>query len=596
MAYQWLNSMYFRGQSQRDPVTGKRVMVKPDALIFTVKDTVTLKTEIKILPHPKIDFYLAKTPQPYHRFSMPESEVRTVSVPYLDREREIAACLGKLQDFYNSSNNRMEYNREIMRNPNLYSADTNIEDFYKTKTILANETEDGEQSVAPKYNMCYSDTEVDISRLDEDFPDPNQAPCPICLITAFYDETKEAISYILYDERTAEDQKWVVQHPNEFVNEYLDPIIKNEGFTFAFKLFNSELDMIKTYFSDMHVRKPDFCLWWNMAFDMPTIINRLKLHHHLSDDEIAEILCHPDIPKQFRYYKYIPDPNRTKFETSDDDDEEDDEKEEQSKNSKNKPHPSRLIDWVEIPGYTQHYCQMAMFSNIRKRSILPSYKLDVIGQEYAGIGKYNLQDNGYSIKDCNVKNFKIFLAYNIRDSFVQYMVEKKCQDINQYILSASNTRLSKGHQMSICVKNEIMLYLAHRHEVMGNAIDYGIFESFEGALVGKPDLLEQFGVNISGADKTFLYEDTIDLDASSLYPSLIIAFNIFKSALYGRIVNVYDGDKVIDKGDGLFADLQTIDQALFDICERYFKLPSPLDVVKAIESEATTKAMERFSA
>lgn len=591
MAYQWLNSMYFRGEYQRDPTTGKRVMTKPDALIFTVKDTETLKSEIKILQHPTIDFYLAKTPQAYHKFSMPENEVRKVTVPYMDRDKEIAACLGKLQEYYNSFSNRTEYKREIMRNPNLYSADTDIEDFYKTKTVLANETKDGEQAVASKYNMCYSDTEVDISEFNEDFPDPNRAPCKICLITVFYDETKEAISYILYDERTKDDQSWVVKHPTEFVDEYLDPLIKNEGFTFEFKLFKTELDMIKTYFSDMHIRKPDFCLWWNMSFDMPTIINRLKYYWNLSDDEIAKILCHPDIPDKFKYYKYIPDPQRSAFDNNDDED--GDEEEEQSKNSKNKPHPSRLFDWVEIPGYTQHYCQMSMYSNIRKRSILPSYRLDDIGKE-AGIGKYNLQEHGYSIKDCNVKNFKIFLGYNIRDSFVQYIIEKKYQDINQYILSTSNTRLSKGHQMSICVKNEIMLYLLHNHEVMGNSIDYGIFEAFEGALVGKPDLIEQLGIVI-GNIKSFVYEDSIDLDASSLYPSIIILFNIFKSALYGRIVNVYDGEINLGKCEGLFSNLQTIDQSLFDICNNYFGLPTPLELVKAIEAEATEKAMKKYA-
>ena len=596
MAKQWLNSMYFRGVTQRDPTNQKVVFIKRDALIFTVKDTETLNTEIKIIPHPSIDFYLAKEPQPYHKFSMESKDVRTVSVPYLDRDKEIAKCLGKLQEFYNSRANRNEYNKEIMRNPNLYSADTNIEDFYKTKTILANETSDGEQSVSPKYNMCFSDTEVDISRLEEDFPDPTQAPCPICLITIFYAETKEAISYILYDERTKEDQMWVVQHPQEFTKEYLDPMIVNEGFTFEFKMFQKESDLIRMYFSDMHARKPDFCCWWNMSFDMPTILHRLKYHLGYNDDEIADIMCHPDVPKEFRYVKYIPDPKRQMFNVSEDEDEDEEEDDEgKSKNSKNKPHPSRLIDWVEIPGYTQHYCQMAMFSNLRKRSILPSYKLDVIGQEYAGIGKYNLNENGYSIRDCNVKNFKIFLAYNIRDSFVQYSLEKNTQDINQFILSASNTRLSKGHQQSVCVKNEIMLYLAHKNEVMGNSIDYGIFEQFEGALVGQPALLEQFGIPMAGTDKTYVYEDSIDLDASSLYPSIMILFNVFKSALFGRVVNVYDKNgATIDKGEGLFSDLQTIDQSLFDICERYFGLPNPLKLIEAIEEEAVTKAEEKY--
>ena len=57
---QFLNSVYYRGGSKFDPMTGKYVYLKNDALIYTEKDVETLKTELKIIPHPKIDFYIAK--------------------------------------------------------------------------------------------------------------------------------------------------------------------------------------------------------------------------------------------------------------------------------------------------------------------------------------------------------------------------------------------------------------------------------------------------------------------------------------------------------------------------------------------------------
>ena len=596
MAKQFLNSMYFRGSSAYDTSARKSVQMKSDALIFTVKDTETLKTEIKILKHPTIDFYLSKKPLKFHHFSVPVDELRKVTVPYADRDKEIAASLGKLQEFYNSASNfemRKEYTKNILRKPNLYSADTDIEDYYKTKTLMANQDEEGNQRVASRYSMCFSDTEVDISNFDEDFPDPSVAPCPINLITAFYTETKEAISYILYDERVKEDQMWVLQNSDQFIKEYLDPMIVNEGFTFEFKLFQTEADEIRTYFADMHERKPDFCAWWNMAFDMPTIIHRLE-KLGFSKEQIAEIMCHPDIPKEYKYVKYIPDPKRKLFEVSEDDDEEEDD-DGGSKNSKQRPHPSRLVDWVEIPGYTQHYCQMVMYSCLRKRFLLPSYKLDDIAKE-AGIGKYNLSENGYSIKDCNVKNFKIFLAYNIRDSFCQYIIEKKYQDMNQFILTTSNTRLSKGFQASVTIKNEIMLYLIRNNEIMGNAIDYGFSESFGGALVGDPAFIEQFGVPISGNKNTYVFEDAIDLDASSLYPSIMILFNIFKSALYGRVTDIYKPDGTsLGKGEGLFSDLQTIDQSIFDICEKYMGLPQPIEFIKYLESAGIIEANNRYA-
>ena len=598
---QFLNSMYFRGGSKFDKATGKYVFLKNDALIFTVKDVETLQTELKIIPHPTIDFYLAKTPQKFHRMYMPVNEVRKITVPYAERDHAIAQCLGKLPDFTYAKRNGSyyEYAKETLRNPNLYFADQNIEDFYKTKYVIDNADPDsGDQTVAPRYSMCFSDTEVDISEYGESFPDPAIAPCPINLITAIYSETKECITYVLYDPRVAKDQQWAVEHRDEFISKYLDPMIVNEGLIFDIKVYEKEDDLIKDYFNDMHIRKPDFCAWWNMAFDIPTIIHRLERLGY-TEEQIADIMCHPDVPKQYRYVKWIPDPKRKMFEAGSTDGEDEDEEEKEddgsSKNSKNKPHPSRLVDTLEVPGYTQHYDQMATFSCMRKRFLLPSYKLDDIGEQYAGIGKYDLRANGYNIKDCNIKNWLIFVAYNIRDSFVQYKLEQKVRDMPQNIVCGSNTRWSKTFQMSICVKNEIMLYLLRLGNIVGNAIDYNIVEHFQGALVGLPSLIEQYGISIAGCKKSYVFSNCVDSDASSLYPSQIISHNISKDALFGRITAVYRGttndymgngvdiyENDDDKKNSLFSDIETIDISLFDVTKEYMDLPSPGDIINLI--------------
>lgn len=607
---QFLNSMYKRGTSQFDPNTRKYIPMTNDALIYTEKDVETHKTELKIIEKPYIDFYIANTQQKFHKFSMPLSEVHKVTVPYADRDKEIARALGCLDDFYNSKRNGSgwEYKKNIMKHPNLYMADVDIEDFYKTKMMLLN----GEDAVSGVYEQAFSDTEVDISRFQEDFPDPNVAPCPICLITCIYMNRKECISYILYDERTKNDIEDVTRNPKQFINEYLDPIIVNEGLSFNFKVFYKEEDLIRTYFKDTHERKPDFMGWWNMSFDIPTILNRLRRLGY-SDRAIAEIICHPDVPDQYKYVKYNVDPKRNEMngkkdqgsskdsDDSSDDDEEDGDDEDlcdeddgtgggRGKSKANRPNPSRYVDWFEAPGYTQHYCQMAMFSNLRKRFLYPSYKLDDIGKTFAGIGKYNLHEGGYSIKDCNVKNFKIFLAYNIRDSFVQYMLEKKNNDIANYIIFSSNTRLSKGHQMSVVIKNDILKYLLKKNEVSGNAIDYGITEHFPGAIVGRPELIEQEGISIEGKS-SFVFENAVDMDASSLYPSMMILFNICKPALFGRVMDVYNpvNDKSLGKGEGLFSQIETIDQSLFDLCSKYMGLPTPQDLIKTINESVETK-------
>lgn len=603
MAIQFLNSMYHSAKRGYDDATRKYVTMMPDALIYTTKDTKTLETSLHIVESPKIDFYISNVQQPFHKFSIPKSEARKITVNYCDRDKEIAEILGTLDQFYNSRKNgsSWEYNKRTMKNPNLYSADVNIEDFYKTKYIIEN----GVDAIAPSYKVAFSDSEVDISNFNEDFPNPKIAPCPIYLLSTIYAWTKDLYAFILYDPRIDSDIRDILNNPDKYVEEYVDENMKKEGFHYHFSVYKTEVDLIKAYFKQTHDLKPDFMGWWNMPFDIPTMIGRLR-RAGLSEKEIADIMCDPSIPENLRYIRYTEDPKRKMYDTgnaeddSDEDDADDEKANKKSKNSQNKPHPSRLVDWFDIPGYTQHYDQLAMFSCLRKRELYPSYKLDDIGEQFAGEKKLDLEDAGYNIKNVNVKNFKICLAYNMRDVFVQYSIEKKQRDINQAVIASSNTRFSKVHSMSIVIKNEIMLYLWDKNQIMGNAIDYDVYESLPGAIVGKPELIEQLGIDVANRP-SYVFEDSIDLDASSLYPSLIITFNIFKSALFGHVTSVvipnppgsdpYKQEECLGKGEGLFEAIECIDQSIFSVCKEYMNLPTPTEMMKLIEKEATKRAI-----
>jgi DNA polymerase elongation subunit (family B) len=442
---------------------------------------------------------------------------------------------------------------------------------------------------APSYKKGYADIEVDISEYTEDFAYPEDAPCAIYLITYIDRTLKEVFCFILYDERVKDDIVRIVHNPDAFIQKNLDPLILAENFKYHFNVYREEVGLLKGFFQVIHECKPDFVGFWNMPFDMPTILNRLR-NLGCSEKEIADICCHPDIPERHRYVRYAEDPKRKKFsfsKKSEDDDEE------EEVNDKGKPPPSRLIDWVEIPGYTQFIDQLSMFSSLRKRYLLKSYKLDDIGKKYGGIGKLELGDLGYNIRDVNVKNFEVCLAYNIRDSYVQYAIEEKQRDINQFVASSFNTRLSKTFSNSIVIKNYLMryLYVDSKH-IMGNAMYFDFTEHLEGALVCRPELLEQLGIDIMGKPSR-VFENAIDLDATSLYPSIIITHNVFKSALFGHVVNVMRPTGSIGKGEGLFEDLQTIKQSIFEVAHTYLGLPTVYDILKNIEKTAHREAEEK---
>jgi DNA polymerase elongation subunit (family B) len=559
---------------------GKRVEVTPDALIYTLRDVEKNVTELRIQESPYIDFYTANTPQPFHRISISQDLLTKHSVLFKNRDKEMASALNLINEYYNSWKNRSnkEFMNRLKRHPNLYAADTDIEDFFKTKAILKYG-----MVFAPTYRKGYADIEVDISEYPDDFAYPEEAPCPIYLITYIDKTLKEVFCFILYDERIKDDIIRVVNNPDLFIQKNLDSVILAEDFKYHFNVYESELGLLKGFFNVIHECKPDFVGFWNMPFDIKTILNRMKILG-CSDKDVANICCHPEIPEKYRYVRYNEDPKRGQFysrKTSDDSDES------EETNDKGKPPPSRLVDWVEIPGYTQFIDQLSMFSCLRKRYLLKSYKLDDIGKKYGGIGKLELNDLGYNIRDVNIKNFEVCLAYNIRDSYVQYAIEEKQRDINQFVASAFNTRLSKTFSNSIVIKNYLMRYLYNdSNHIMGNAIYFDFTERIDGALVCRPELLEHLGIEIMGKP-SYVFENAIDLDATSLYPSIIITHNVFKSALFGHVVNISHPEKgPIGKGDGLFEDLQTIKQSIFEVAETYMGLPSIYDILKNIEKEA----------
>ena len=78
---------------------------------------------------------------------------------------------------------------------------------------------------------------------------------------------------------------------------------KKHGFTLHFHIADTELSEITWIFDRIHERKTDFIGIWNMGHDIPKIIERITA---LGGDP-AEIMCHPDVPKQYRYCKWYQD-------------------------------------------------------------------------------------------------------------------------------------------------------------------------------------------------------------------------------------------------------------------------------------------------
>lgn len=92
-------------------------------------------------------------------------------------------------------------------------------------------------------------------------------------------------------------------------------------------------------------------------------------------------------------------------------------------------------------------------------------------------------------------------------------------------------------------------------------------------------------------NRSYVFENVIDLDAESLYPSLMMLHNIFKATLYGHITEAFDtltGEN-IGNGEDICQKIMTIDQSILDFSKEYFNLPTIEEMINEINSTIENK-------
>ncbi|MDE7100188.1 MAG: hypothetical protein K2N99_03075, partial [Malacoplasma sp.] len=367
----------------------------------------------------------------------------------------------------------------------------------------------------------------------------------------------------------------VKSNPQQFLDEYVsEDFEKHPEIKIHLEFYKDEVILIRRFMNLIHRDKPDFAFAWNSNYDIKYIIGRMEKHGL----DVNKEWCHPDIPDKYKQFRFIEDAQRLK---------------KSNPNEKDKKKDfSRLWDKVLCPGYTVFLDQMSLYSNLRKRYIEHSYKLDYIAEKVVGANKVDLHEFGLNIRNAPFKDFKRFLKYSIRDTFLLWLIEVADDDLTDYNLLCENTDVWNGVNVSIKIKNvEYMMMVRDRNEVMGNTIDYGVNERIDGALVQEPSLVDAECVEVNGK-KTKLYEAIADFDAESLYPSLMLQGKIGKENNRYRVTSIVDhdnNDKFLMSGQEFNQLLQTKSVSIIDICNTLYGLPKVEDVLTNIQQTLVDK-------
>lgn len=531
-------------------------MTNRDFLFCTIKDIESNETIIRMFIEPKICYYIVKEPKKYKypKIIVNLDEVEKRECLYRERDKSILKDLGLWGEAYSIKkydfNAYREYvNQNVKNSPYLYSSDTNIEDYYKTEFEL----QYGSYEKCP-LNKSYFDIEVDISEYEATENDPQS---PISAISYYVESINTMYGLMLvYPDNKL--QKEVMDNLKKFVVENLSNTeIKDTDINFDLRFYDDETDLIRDFFNIFHTVKADTLMAWNSPFDTKYILNRSKL---LGID-VPRLVCSPEIQDEFKRIYYWADPERE---------------------SKGVKVFHRLWDWVDMANYTMIIDQMSLYSNLRKRYQLSSYSLYNVSKVELEYTKVDLSSYGLTIRNAHILNYPVFLKYSITDTYLLYLLEKKSSDLNMFIANCDNTRISKGVNISIIIKNILYLEGLRNGQILGNSINYETWNSVPGAIVASPDNIMIKNATVAGEKNTLVFDNCIDMDASAEYPSIIREWNICKNTIKKRFTTITregNPEHIKISGEDLFKGLETIESSLLDISSITFELPNIIDII-----------------
>lgn len=557
------------------------------------EDGTTFKRVIK-QENPSIVYHVTKPEhQATHRLAelaYPADKCDQYESPLDQVDRHVAELTGQMA-FYNETRgpgaNRRR--RKLHDNVWLHGSDANVVDSYIDRFMEY--YKDSLDTTSP-LELAFADIEVDpVDHVG--FPDEFDAPVPVNLITYFHAPTKKLTQFVLrhgvldnpliaeFEENQDYEKLRILAEVNrkplvdaELVDAEtpwetvagLLGIAEVEGVEASdaaaslarcvdleFVFCDDELTLIRSFLHLVNeVDRPDIIAWWNMRFDANTLMNRLR-----------KLGCDPEYeftPKDFRPWA-LADYSQDTFNTE----------------------PTDNGDVFSVTAYTIYLDQMLLYAQLRKASgKKESYGLDFTLRSELGENKFEYEG---SIRDLAYRSFSDFVLYGAIDVVPMATLEEKTEDIAlAYQLSmTTRTRFHKIMKKTICLRNLAAIFYRERGLILSNnrnrnkeRVDTA---QFRGAFVADPKLMGPAGILVGGQPSDRVFDDVVDFDATSLYPSIILATNIDASGQIGRLV--------IPGDDGSEADSSLLVEAwaagdMFEVGREWLGLPGLAELAELV--------------
>lgn len=350
------------------------------------------------------------------------------------------------------------------------------------------------------------------------------------------------------------------------IDRLLGSYLHKHQFNVTFKICDTELDLIKWIFAQIHKCKTNYIGIWNMGFDIPKIIERIEA---LGADPEA-IMCHPEVPKAYRYVKWFEDKATV-------------------------AHFTDKWHWVSIAGYSQFVDSMCLYARLRKvNGRDSSYSLDAISNKELGQGKLHFGDiTNHSYQQRY--NFLEYIAYNINDVMIMMLMEWKNSDLSALSGLCGVSTPREFSRQTAMLRNDAYVYARSKGYVPASAaltmfgkVDKSVGKA--GGTVLPPN--KATGVGIS-ATKELAGLDTMvsvlanDLDYTSMYPSFMKTANISRETELMTAISV-NGYPLRDI-EKLFSNLLIPEVGAIEVATYFYELPSYTGMAKDFDQYLASK-------
>lgn len=431
-----------------------------DAYVGFVKSLVDGHKEMILVKEPQVTVYVTK----------PQFRVNTIKRECIRKDLcdSYRTKISNMSEtLFNAINNPGRFRpiygyihpRKVLDNPHVYGADIDYGVHLKYAYTKANQGK-----LPDSYTVGHLDIETDVNGSQE-----------IILITfmnhdghtytgvlknfilgeqpIFTNETIEdkaaREAKILEDRVKQVDDLWA-KTEREFRDKLEKKVLakydKSEPIKIHLEVFDSEVELIKWVFDRIHECKPDFCTIWNIAYDIPYILNRLQFR----GIDPTEVFCHPDVPKEWRMCKFHLD------------------------KGKKDSHIVDLWSWLHCTDYTVFIDGMCLYGRLRKaKGRDSSYKLNDIGAKEIGTGKLEF-GSGEGHSTMQLYHPVEYTVYNIVDVLVLRVMELKNNDVRNMVMLSDVSTMDEFHHQSVQLKNSFYAYLDKLNMVpgsVGNAIE-----------------------------------------------------------------------------------------------------------------------------